>query len=377
MNEENSSIKNNNENIDFINSNEKNKNNNSILKHKRIEYFDWLRILGCFSVIVIHVSAPKWYSSQIHSHEWKIFNFYHSILRFGVPVFFMISGALFLEKDLSFGIMLNKYIKNLYIKLLFWSFLYSLREKILHKNFKKAFLIFLNGYFHLWFLFSISGLYLITPFLKQITKNEKLFKIFCVLNILFSILFPNILEIISYKSKYYYNILNGIISKFELNAFLNPNQIYYIFGFYLNRYNINRLFRIMIYILGIFGAIFTFQMSYYISTRKNKKIHFNSGFYINVFFASIGVFIYFKYNFNNLKYKKNIKEFIQKLSSLTFGIYIIHPFVIEELNIRFNLNNLSFEPLYRVPINSLITFLISLILVYIIKLIPFINQYFL
>jgi surface polysaccharide O-acyltransferase-like enzyme len=133
----------------------------------------------------------------------------------------------------------------------------------------------------------------------------------------------------------------------------------------------------MIYILGLLGTIFTSQMSYYISFKKNKKIHFNSYFYINIFFTSIGIFIFFKYNFNNLKFRKSIKDFIQKLAYLTFGIYIIHPFVIEELNIRFNISTLSFEPLYSIPMNSLITFLLSLILVYIIKLIPFINLYIL
>lgn len=376
--QKNSSIKSNDENKVLINLNviNKNESNKSTLKNKRIEYFDWLRILCSFSVVVIHVSCQKWGSSPIFSPEWKIFNFYDSIARFGVPIFFMISGTIFLEKDISFAIILNKYIKSIYIKLLFWSFFYSLRQKIIHKNnYKKTFLIFLKGHFHLWYLFRICGLYLITPFLKQITKNENLLKIFLVLHILFCLLFPNLLTLLFYNSKDYYYALNEIISKFGLNSFLHFHQMYYIFGFYLNRYNIKPLFRIIIYILGIFGASFTFQMTYYISLKKKIKINFYSDFYFNVFFSSIGIFIFFKYNFNNLKCKKYIKIFIQKLGRLTLGVYIIHLFVIGELNKRFNLNTLSFKPLYSVPINSLITFLISLILAYIIKLIPFINQY--
>ena len=127
--------------------------------------------------------------------------------------------------------------------------------------------------------------------------------------------------------------------------------------------------------LGICGMIFTSGMSYYISLKKNAKINFFSSKCINVFFPSIAIFILFKYNFNDLKCRKGIIEFIQKLGRLTFGIYIIHPLVIDEFNIRFKLNNLSFEPLYSVPIISLITFLTSSLLVYLIKLIPFINQY--
>ena len=155
--QENLNIKNNKENKALINLNviTKNESNKSTLKNKRIEYFDWLRILCCFSVVVIHVSAQKWGSSKIFSHEWKNFSFYNSIARFGVPIFFMISGTLFLEKNNSFGIILKKYIKN---------------------------------------LFRICGLYLITPFLKEITKNEKLFKIFLVLHIFFVFYFLIYLE---------------------------------------------------------------------------------------------------------------------------------------------------------------------------------------
>ena len=206
----------------------------------------------------------------------------------------MISGTIFLERDISFDVMLNKYIKRIYIKLLFWSFFYSLREKIIHKNNYKNLFNILNGDFHLWYLFLICGLYLITPFLKQITKSEKLFKIFLVLNMFFCILIPNLLEIIFYNLKGYYNTLNGIISKFGLNGFLNCEQLYYILGFYLTQYNIKPLLRIMIYILGFFGTAFTSQMTYYISFKNNKKIDFYSYSYINIFFISIEIFIFLR-----------------------------------------------------------------------------------
>ena len=148
--QENSKIK---INLDEINQNKLNKLSQ---KNKRIEFFDWLRILCCFLVIVIHnIPGKKLYSSLIHSYEWKIINFYYSLIIFAVPIFFMISGTLFLEKDISFGIMLKKYIKIIYVKLLFWSFLYSLRGKIIYKyNYKKAFLIFLKGHYHLWLFIS-------------------------------------------------------------------------------------------------------------------------------------------------------------------------------------------------------------------------------
>ena len=350
--------------------------NNSALVNKRIDYFDWLRILCSFSVIFLHSAHQNQTICKINSHEWKILIFYEGIVRFGVPIFFMISGTIFLEKNISFSIMLKKYIKKIYINRIFWSFCYSLREKIIKKHtYKNTFLLFLNGPYHLWYLFRICALYLITPFLKGFTKNDQLLIIFLTLNFIFGLLFNNLLTFLSYFSKDYYNTFNQILGKYDLNGFFEKTLFYYILGFYLNKVNIKPILRKIIYILGICGMIFTSGMIYFISLKKNEKINFFSSKCINVFFPSIAIFIFFKYNFNDLKYRKGIKEFIQKLGRLTFGIYIIHPLVVDEFNIRFKFNNLSFEPLYSVPIISLITFLISSLIVYLIKLIPFINQY--
>jgi surface polysaccharide O-acyltransferase-like enzyme len=287
----------------------------------------------------------------------------------------MISGTIFLEKYISFSVIVKKYIKNLFIHFLFWSFFYSFRQKILKNiTIKQFYLLFFKGYFHLWYLFSICGFYFITPFLKEITKNEK-FELFLTLNFIFAFLFPNLITFFKFSSKEYYNTINKILQNIRLGKYLDDKIFYYMFGFYLNKKNIRDLLRKIIYILGFCGIIFTSTLTFYISSLKNIKITFYSASNINEFFMNIAIFIFFKYNFNDLKNKKRVKEFIQKLSRLTFGIYLIHPFVIEELYIRFKLNTLSFDPLYSIPINSLITFLISLLIVYFLKFLPLINQY--
>ena len=64
----------------------------------RILYFDFLRIFATLAVMVLHVAAQNWYGTSVPSFEWQTFNFFHSVTRFGVPIFVMISGALFLNK---------------------------------------------------------------------------------------------------------------------------------------------------------------------------------------------------------------------------------------------------------------------------------------
>ena len=66
-----------------------------------IEYFDLIRIVSSFGVILIHVSEQNYYGNIPGKYEWKVFNFYDSLARWSVPEFFMISGALFLNKSSS------------------------------------------------------------------------------------------------------------------------------------------------------------------------------------------------------------------------------------------------------------------------------------
>ena len=61
--------------------------------------FDVLRILAAFSVVMLHVSSRYIMGNSVESADFYFANFYDSINRFGVPIFVMISGAIFLDKE--------------------------------------------------------------------------------------------------------------------------------------------------------------------------------------------------------------------------------------------------------------------------------------
>lgn len=71
-----------------------NKNNLSE-KKIRINFYDNLRIISSFAVIMIHVSAHYYYKCNINSLNWKITLYFDGLSRFSVPIFFMISGDFF------------------------------------------------------------------------------------------------------------------------------------------------------------------------------------------------------------------------------------------------------------------------------------------
>ena len=354
-----------------------NKSYNKILNNNsRIIFMDWLRIISSFFIILIHLTAVYFYKFPIKSYKWKIIYFYNGLSRFGLPIFFMISGALFLKRDLSLKNIFNKYIKRIFIHLLLWSIIYSITKNKLMKSYiKKIIFEIIKGHYHLWYLYATIGLYINIPFSREITKNERLLKYFIILYFIIIFIIPNSMNIISYYSKDIYYLFKNINSKLNLNNF-SINTFYFIFGYYLdNKKYIKKIIRIIIYILGGIGFFITTIISYNISIKNNKKLNLFNLYYLNIFFASTSVFIFFKNNFNNLNIIIKRNNIIQIIAKYTFGIYLIHPLIIEKIIKKLNFKFLTKNILFLIPIVNFIIFILSLIITIILKYIPLIGKY--
>lgn len=73
------------------------------MNKERIVFIDWLRVVAIVAVIVLHVADD--YPSTIDPNciEYQTLNFFNGIVRWGVPVFVMISGSLFLSMNYDMG----------------------------------------------------------------------------------------------------------------------------------------------------------------------------------------------------------------------------------------------------------------------------------
>jgi len=87
----------------------------------RINYINSLRLLATLSVIWLHASAGLLDVREIACGNAKFWLSCHKYcMQFGVPVFVMISGALFLNpaKEIGFPLLLRKYVKRIALALL-------------------------------------------------------------------------------------------------------------------------------------------------------------------------------------------------------------------------------------------------------------------
>lgn len=334
---------------------------------KRIVYFDVLKIVTCFMVVLIHVISRTWYTLDLKSNEFIFLTILDSICRCAVPIYLMISGAIFLneDKDITIKDILKKYILNIFLIYLFWNILYSVVNIVVNNKtlnidiIKNIFVstILGNGVFHLKFLVTIIGFYLCVPFIRCITKkeNKKILQYLIILLFIFTCV-PSVLNILNINLKY-----PILFSGFTL---------YFILGYYLNKFEINKKYRYIIYILGLISLIITPVLT--INDSINNSIYSEKYFYygsFNVYLYSASLFLLFKNVFDKTKETK----LLNNLSKLYFGVYLIHGLVLGLL-MKFNIFGLSLNLSIKTLVISCLVFFISLIVSFILSKIPFIKK---
>lgn len=344
--------------------------------NKRILYFDILRIIAIFAVIFTHVATHNWLKTDVFSFDWNVFNIYRSISKFPVIIFIMISGALFLSNNYSLEKIYEKHVFKIITSFIFWSSLYTI---LFHKHstLKLFFIHFFKGEYHLWFLYMIIGLYICVPFFKKIVEDEFLMKYFLILSFIFAIIIPQIVSIVSVselKLDTIKIILKYILNNAEIH-FVLGYSFYFILGYYLHKFSIDSKKIKYVYILGILGflstIIFSILMSRYLKAPNQL---FFSRFTVNLLLEGVFIFILIKNCFKNFQFTDRQIYIITNLSKHSFGIYLVHVIVLNFFY-KFSFDSLSFNPIFSIPVISIITFFISFLISVLFSKIPFLNKY--
>lgn len=336
---------------------------------KNFFWADNLRVIATIAVILLHVSSrpvPKY--GDISPFFWWVGNIYDGSVRFCVPIFVMLTGALLLSKEYEIGDFLKKKLVRIIFPLLFWSCIYIIyalfdnylngNKTSLYETIKFIYNSFKNGSsFHLWYIYMIVGIYLFIPIIGKWVRNANEKEILYFLIIWLCTLFLNQPIIAKYKLKIDLTYFSGFLG-------------YLILGYYLSikTFKNQKKINIISILLIFFGTIITIFGTYFVSNYYGK---FNYLFYDyltpNVLLVSIGLFVLFKnLNYNNTKLKI-IYNFISKYS---YGIYLVHVLILTILS-KFGIEWDFINPIFAIPIKTFMCLFISGIIVYLVNKLPY------
>lgn len=284
-------------------------------------WIDNSRIIAILAVVFLHVAAGIVLNNDIGTEFWWYGNVFDSAVRWCVPVFVMLSGALLLDtnKQEPIFIFYKKRLSRVLFPLVFWSFFYLIWFALRKDNATFTDLIdrVLSGkpYYHMWFLYMIMGLYLFTPFFRKIVVNSSRKEIKVLIFLSF------ILSAINFA---YRKFTSG-----EPGLFINWFLLFvpYFFLGYLIRTDKNEPPLKVLFGTLIGSFLLTCGGCYFVSLNSDLKtgLYFYGYLSISVIPMSISA-MYLLKTLNKAIFNNNIT---QKLSALTLGIYLVHPAILD------------------------------------------------
>lgn len=344
-----------------------------VQKNGRIFYIDEIRALAILLVILIHVS--KWFVAVEVPHTlfWHFSSFLFSLGRMGVPLFFMISGALLLNKEYEIVYFFKRRFSRIFVPFAFWIVIIIL-YKILFFNHGYGLgnlidIIFNEGM--VWFIWVLVGLYLfipvISPFInKYKTKGAEYFLIIWITTFIF-------------------NAFHFTPYTLDLNYFSGYFG-YLILGWYLSNKEYKLSDKSVLVLSGVIFLISTLVSLYALEYQIDMGKYYLTPVAI---FQCVGIYLFFMYfakvsdsieislisSVYNFIKDSFIGKIIVSISFCSYGMFLTHYFVIWSFQLLDKSMNIFLRnPFKWIPFIFLITVLFSWILIWIFSKIPLLKK---
>lgn len=284
----------------------------------RLARLDAARWLAALAVVLLHCAAQAVSDANAYgSRDWLAANLYDSAVRWCVPVFVMVSGALLLDRKQPQDArhFYQRRAARICAPLIFWTLFYLAWRSLLDwwdngqmdLSFWPRKVAEGAPYYHLWYLYMIVGLYLFTPLVRALYhRSQPAARRLWVVGILGVAILDAL-----------YRQALGTGQGFFLTWFL-PYLGYFVAGrmIFDGELRIPRPGLILaLSVLATAWGVFTF------SEAGRLNLYFYDYFSITVPFMSLAA----------LQWIMNTPRVpsLSTLAPLTFGVYLIHPLFLD------------------------------------------------
>lgn len=287
---------------------------------------DLARFIAIALVVILHSTDTIIVGKHVlNDFQWGVYQTLRILGRIGVPIFIMISGSLLLPNAMKITPLqfYKKRIPQFIFVLIFYFFFINITHSIIYD---KEFNIFelatslrdgnLMSAYQLWFLYTIIGIYIVTPFISRMlsTLNDKDVLLYIIL--CFMAFFVTSSQFFAFGTWPFYYPING--------EFLGTYTAYFIFGYLVTNRNLFIKVSLTIpVIVIIIGFSLTLFVQFYLRNSPNLS---GEGFTwyntIGVFAISTSTYILFSRIKNNSI--ACFSKYITFLSESSFCVFLFH-----------------------------------------------------
>lgn len=321
---------------------------------QRVIYLDFLRIAATCAMIMLHVAGSFFLASDISSWEWAVGNTFDAVTRWCVPLFLMVSGCLFLGRDIPMRTMLGKYTLRLIVAFVVWSTAYHLtyhNEGDLVTRLNNL----VRGEFHLWFIQMIIGIYLCMPVLRAIARDRKALLTFIAVSLLFIFVIQTMTDALSgggRLSGVFIQLSNGAFGKIRAGLTASVYASYFLLGYYLHTTPLDKHKRHIVYAMGAVGFLATILLTHWFSLKRQHPLetfYYNGTW--NVFLCATSIFVLFQSVIaryaNRIGESGIYRRLIVPISNYSFGAYLVHVFFLRIVGSDIPMPG---NPLFHIPL---------------------------
>jgi len=339
---------------------------------KNINYISLLNVISCFAVVLLHTNGCFWQFST--DPYWMSANIIECLAYFAVPCFYMISGATLLNYRERYSLQtyfVKRFGKTL-IPFIAWS-LIGLLFQILYFHsveWSDLSLIYIyNGVMSssfisvYWFFPALFCIYLCIPLFAAVEKSAKkeTFTYLVAAGLLINAVIP-FLRVVKYPNAAW-PLSVGVVS---------GSLIYPLIGYLISEYELSKKQRMCIYALSIAGLLVHMIGTYSVSMQAGSVVSTYKGYNnLPCILYSAGIFTWFRYTGEKLMKIKWLEKLVLLISDYTFGIYLVHMFLIYFIRNSFTVDVTSI--LYRLGMPFIVV-PIAVLIIRIIKRIPVLRR---
>ena len=157
-----------------------NLNQDTVVLRPREAWVDWMRVIACLMVMVVHSTEPFYLGGDgslvLTASDGRWAALFDSLVRACVPLFVVASAYLQFPLHYSSGEFFRRRAVRVLVPLAIWSVVYALVWGEPVQNFKDLLLNFNYAAGHLWFVYMLVGVYLLMPLLspwaERVEKRE-------------------------------------------------------------------------------------------------------------------------------------------------------------------------------------------------------------
>ena len=331
-------------------------------------YFEWLRIFASAAVVLMHTAAAVLNQLSVDAAPWQIVTIYDALVRWPVPLFVMITGAIFLPRKTSLKTVLLRYIPRMILCYLIWAWLFARYARSQGATPETFWHNIATGQYHLWYLPFLCGVYLTFPFLQKIAEDRKLTGQLLAVSLTVGSLIPWLADLAALLRPDWEPVLSALKNHLNFSFFFDLLFVV-VLGHVLNRREFTVLQRWLLYLAGLASLVLTIMGTLQLSARAAKPISlfFSHSSPLNLCTAA-AIFVFARYNLTRLP------RFVEGLAACSFGIYLSHALLLVHLQDQ-NIHPLRWDPVWAVPVMAAAVFAVCALGTALFRKIPVVGKY--